>query len=173
MFGTQKVVCVSGNSPGIDTVGTSWEKANVVTETVIDISSECPSCTECPKDGFDKFLSLPTVRNHTKSHNYSTFVFVTRSAETSGGTDVSRCMDIDNKYVSILIINQVNEEDNGKWEVGVNSLQNSRANADIIIIAGECSYACTHPHTHTHHFTHTHTYTHTCAYRISEDPEYH
>ena len=139
-FGAQKVLCVSGNSPGINTVGTYWEKENVVTETVIDISSECPSCTECPKDGFDKFLSLLTVRNHTKSYNYSSFVFVTRSAEMSGGADVSRCMDIDNRYVSILIINQVNEEDNGKWKVGVNSQYNSRARADIIIYAGERSF---------------------------------
>ena len=124
IYGRQTVLCIDGDSPGIEGNGTLWEKTNVVTVNVNDISSEClskypTSCYSC--ENRDGYLSLPTVINRTMNYEYSAFVIASQR------TGHNECLEITNRYVSFLIINEVKEEDKGNFIVEIESGYNIKA----------------------------------------------
>ena len=125
-YGLRKVLCVDGDSPGIDEKSTFWEKTNV-TVLVNNISEEClstypSSCYSC--DDQDNYLSLPTVMNQTMNYEYSAFVIASRHIQ--GDTQHNECSDITNTYVTFLVINEVKEEDRGTFNVMIESGYSTR-----------------------------------------------
>ena len=137
-------------------MGTFWEKAGVATEQVTDVSLECPDCSDCSSSMIARYLSLPTVVNRTMNYTHSSFVITSISAEVNG-RDVSDCVSIPNLYVSLLVINEVMEEDVGNWDIHVVSAYGSPSMTDLTLTASELKtlqslmhscdtykHACTH-----------------------------
>ena len=167
-YGLRKVLCVDGDSPGIDENRTYWEKTDVVNVVVNNISAECLStyptlCYSC--DDQNKYLSLPTVMNQTMNYEYSAFVIASRHIQ--GDTKHNECLDITNTYVSFLVINEVKNEDKGTFKVIIESGYNTRnAEGPYTLLPCElliplpyinlhcCSFSL-NTHTHTHARAHT------------------
>lgn len=118
-YGTQKILCVHDDSPGVLADRSSWEKTNVTHEITVDITSECPTCNSC--SDINEFFTLPSVtRRLEMNYEYSAFVITAKFAESSGKI-FSECMEISNRYISFLVINEVTDEATGDWDVTMTS----------------------------------------------------
>ena len=164
IYGSQRVVCMDGTTPGISEG--SWEKEGVTVENAINVSAECPNCFECPVVNIETFLTLPSVRERLEQgYSHSAF-FISTSHVKVQNRDYSDCLDIKNTYVTFLVIREVQPEDYGGWEVRVVSAYNVQQSAVYTIGACELNHTMSPIHkcvtvlslsqTHTHTHTHTH-----------------
>lgn len=125
IYGSQGVLCIKGDTPGLNRDSSTWEKVEVATEIALNISDECPSCIDCSGESIQKYLKLPSVQERLQE-GYSHFPFIISSSHhVVGDTDYSDCLTIRNRYVSFLVIQEVNETDIGEWSLRVESAYNA------------------------------------------------
>lgn len=110
-------MCIDGTSPGPPDY-TSWERKDVFTETVIDVSSDCPTCSFC-KDVVNKYMTFPTVRNRTAGYRYSSFAIASTKVLTTDERDVSECLDAQNRFVTFMVVSSFSEKDAGTFHLSV------------------------------------------------------
>ena len=133
IYGTRKVLCVSGNSPGVRVDGTFWEKTDVINENVLDVTAQCPDCTSC--DDEERLLSIPSVVNQS-DHNYSAYL-VALSYFADDTDEYRDCFDTPSVYISFLVINSVQKDDGGRFEFNVVSGVHRRKSESHYTTIGE------------------------------------
>ena len=153
-FGEETIMCAHGDSPGIYPDGTSWRKNGIVDEVVIDVSSDCPICSTC-EDVLNNYKDFPTVKNRTMQYEYSAFV-IASTKQLLRGVDVSDCLDIENRFVTFMVVRSFSERDEGKFDIIVQSKafvptpEEYEIQACKLIVVVFVLFLCAHTHTHTH-----------------------
>jgi hypothetical protein len=112
-YGSIKVACVAGTSPGINASSTSWQRDGVTIENSQDVSSECPTCKGCSDKELLRYTTLPSVQSRLRDlYPYSAFVISTGHVVVKH-KDYSDCVPIKNRYVSFLVISEFTDRDEG------------------------------------------------------------
>ena len=133
IYGSEGVLCIKGDTPGLYKGGSYWEKG-LVTENAMNISDECPSCIDCSEESIQKYLNLSSVQERLQEgYSHSAFI-ISSSHEVVGDTDYSDCLTIRNRYVSFLVIQEVKEEDIGEWSLRVESAYNA-VNTGVYVLS--------------------------------------
>ena len=140
IYGAHYIACFHGVTPGINGDGTYWEKEGVGNEIAKNVSAECPTCTDCSPQAIGTFLTLPSIQSRLQAgYSHSAFV-ISISHEVVEGRDYSRCLTIENRYITFLVVREVKDEDVGDWTATVMSAYNVAQSARFKIRA--CESGC-------------------------------